>query len=226
MDGRGHQLGGQLQPIRPAGKQGLIGHPYHRGFKLVGGLRRIGGSGQNISPALTWCDPMDGMFARGGALELGLALRWSLLEGVPEIIRTSSTKEEQFQRLASLIDEFDSISDGAYRELPVEPSAALDRHGVPDLGGFGAVRDDRVPAWSTIKGRHADIQVPCAWVRSELGGTQSVSRLCRPTLGIQQRKPAAGFPFYTYSFPFSISGFIPALNPSKRKATEVAPASA
>src|SRR4051812_43986673 len=32
-----------------------------------------------IAPMMTWGDPMDGLFARGGALELGLLLPWSLL---------------------------------------------------------------------------------------------------------------------------------------------------
>jgi uncharacterized protein len=144
------------------GRVGMYGESYLGNTQLAAAIERPP-SLRAIAPALTWCDPMDGMFARGGALELGLALRWSLLEGVPELLRTSSSEKELFQRISSLIDEFDRITVGAYWELPVEPSAALERHGVPDLGGFGAIRDDRVPAWSTIEGRHVDIQVPCLY---------------------------------------------------------------
>jgi uncharacterized protein len=113
-----------------------------------------------IAPALTWCDPMDGMFARGGALELGLALRWSLLEGVTELVRTSPTANERLERISLLIDEFDRIDTDAYWELPVEPSAALKRHRVPDLGTFGAIRRDEVREWATVDGHHAEIKVP------------------------------------------------------------------
>ncbi len=48
-----------------------------------------------ISPAVTWSDPMDGLFARGGALELGLVVPWSLLQGLDYIGRSGASNESR-----------------------------------------------------------------------------------------------------------------------------------
>jgi putative CocE/NonD family hydrolase len=40
-----------------------------------------------ISPLMTWSEPMDGLFARGGAIELGITLHWSLFTGLDHLDR-------------------------------------------------------------------------------------------------------------------------------------------
>ena len=42
LDGRGHGLGRELEPIAAARDELVLGHPHDRGFELVGGLGRIG----------------------------------------------------------------------------------------------------------------------------------------------------------------------------------------
>jgi uncharacterized protein len=40
-----------------------------------------------IAPAVTWSEPDDGLFSRGGVLELGISVYWSLLQGADTLLR-------------------------------------------------------------------------------------------------------------------------------------------
>ena len=40
-----------------------------------------------MAPVMTWSDPMDGLFARGGAVELGITVPWTLRMGANVVER-------------------------------------------------------------------------------------------------------------------------------------------
>jgi uncharacterized protein len=109
-----------------------------------------------IAPAFTWSEPLDGLFARGGAVELGLALRWSIENGFESLGRAGLGAGER----ESLIDEWDRLgSDGCWG-LPVGELPALRRHAVPDLGGIRAVDDPAFAACCRVAGAYDRVAVP------------------------------------------------------------------
>jgi uncharacterized protein len=113
-----------------------------------------------ISPALTWSDPLDGLFARGGALELGLTLLWDLLTGTDHIARLPLSEAERTRRIETLLDDFDRLPSDGYRDLPVADNAVLRRHAVPDVGTIAMLSDSDVPGWCRVAGRHERVTVP------------------------------------------------------------------
>ena len=100
-----------------------------------------------ISPALTWSEPMDGLFRRGGAFELGVALPWSLQTGMNYL-------ERAHRDIAPVIDEYDRLVEGGYDQ------AVLNRHGLGDTGLFRSLDDPAFAARTRIAGRHSSVTVP------------------------------------------------------------------
>jgi len=128
-----------------------------------------------ISPSLTWCDPLDGLFARGGALELGLAVPWTLSTGASHLARLSASTGDGDQRLETLIDDYDALAGTGYWELPAGEMPVLYRHGLPDIGTFAMLHDAAVPTWCRVRGQHDQVTVPslntAAWYDIFLQGT-------------------------------------------------------
>jgi len=112
-----------------------------------------------ISPALTWSEPLDGLFARGGAIELGLALRWSLENGFDSLGRLGLAADERARRVQALVDEWDRLATGCW-SLPVEAIPALRRHDLPDLGGIRALEDPEIAARCRVAGMYDRVAVP------------------------------------------------------------------
>jgi putative CocE/NonD family hydrolase len=113
-----------------------------------------------IAPALTWSEPLDGLFARGGALEFGLLVSWSLEQGVDHIARLDTSEEERRARTEDLIDDFDRITTDAYWALPADANPVLERHGVRPMPSVAAMRSPEVAAVCRVAGRQAEVDVP------------------------------------------------------------------
>lgn len=113
-----------------------------------------------IAPGMTWSEPNDGAFARGGALELGLALVWALEQGIDYLRRLDEHEDEIRRRLDALIDELDGLAETGFWELPVNDSPVLRRHRVPELGSIRTLRDRSFAARCRITGAHDRVQVP------------------------------------------------------------------
>jgi len=113
-----------------------------------------------ISPALSWCEPLDGLLARGGALELGLALAWDLMTGAGDIARRASAPEDALRRIDALVADFDRLPREGYWDLPVHEAPLLRRHDVRDLGTFDMLSDPEVADRSRVTGRHERVTVP------------------------------------------------------------------
>jgi putative CocE/NonD family hydrolase len=128
-----------------------------------------------ISPAVTWSDPMDGLFARGGAVELGLVVPWSLQQGLDYIARTSPDGDEARKRAEAVLDEWDRLDQDGYWDLPVHDIAVLRRHAVPDLGSIRVLDNPEIAGWCRVAGGYERVAVPAfhlgGWYDIFLQGT-------------------------------------------------------
>jgi putative CocE/NonD family hydrolase len=141
------------------GRVGMYGASYVGNTQWMAAIEQPPSLGA-ISPSLTWSDPLDGLFARCGALELGLALHWDLFMGAAHLERLPLPADVREHRLASLLDDYDRIVEDGYWNLPVHDMAVLRRHDAPDLGTVRMLEDPGVPEGSRIAGEHGRVTVP------------------------------------------------------------------
>ena len=138
-------------------------------------------------------DPLDGVFARGGALELGLALPWTLMMGAAWLARTIQDPETG-QRIGSILHDLDRLPAEGYWGLPVAQSPVLRRHKVPDLGTIRMLSEPDIVSWTQVTGSHQLVLAPAlnigGWYDICLGGTlanyvalQSLDREARLVIG-------------------------------------------
>lgn len=128
-----------------------------------------------IAPQITWSDPADGIFYRGGALELGLNVFWSLGQAMGQYSKAVSSTEELMDKLGTTIHDLDHVADKTYWELPSGASPALARTGQPDIGTQRGLNDPSSIDEATVAGRYSDVTVPslnvAGWYDVFLQGT-------------------------------------------------------
>jgi putative CocE/NonD family hydrolase len=112
-----------------------------------------------IAPQNTWSEPNDGLFMRGGALELGLNGWWTLFTGLGELPKRL-VGAELFQAMGALIADFDGLAERTYWELPAGRLPLIDRYGGPDIGTQRALDDPQSANYARIAGRHDAITTP------------------------------------------------------------------
>lgn len=142
-----------------SGKVGMYGESYCGNTQWMAAIERPP-SLSAISPALTWCDPRDGLLARGGAIELGLDLPWTLLMGVAHLERLGLSAQERSDRVARLLEDYDRLPERGYWDLPVREIEVLRRHGFPDLGSIRSSQEEDAIARCSVNGMHERVLVP------------------------------------------------------------------
>lgn len=127
---------------------------------------------QAIAPGVTWSDPNDGLFERGGAVELGLDVPWSLDTGAENIRRLAG---DAASLLKTLVEDYDDLAWRTYWELPSGHPPAIERSGVPDIGIRGALLDPLSAGHCRVTGRHEEVVAPAfnigGWYDIFLQGT-------------------------------------------------------
>jgi hypothetical protein len=141
------------------GRVGMYSASYCGNAQLLAAGARPAGLAA-ISPAMTWSEPMDGLCARGGAVELGVAVRWALENGFDVISRLSSSDSELERRAAAIIDDWDRLGQQGYWDLPASDLAVLRRHGIPDLGGIRVLNQPQIADRARVTGSYDRIEVP------------------------------------------------------------------
>ena len=142
-----------------------------------------------IVPAFTWSEPFDGLFGRGGAIELGLGGNWSLQQGANQLSRRwHDVPAERGRRLLALVAELDTLATKAYWELPADAFPAFARHQVPDLGYQRALADPGAVAACRVADKYDQLDLPTL----NIGGWFDV--FLQGTLDNYQAMSAAGRP--------------------------------
>lgn len=114
-----------------------------------------------IAPMITWSDPHDGLFSRGGAIELGISLPWSLAQGIDTVTRRYRERPAQLvAALGGLVADLDDAPSRTYWELPAHRHPAFLRHDIPELGYERSQREPEWVASCKVVGRHADVEIP------------------------------------------------------------------
>ncbi len=113
-----------------------------------------------IAPAVTPADFLDGAFARGGALELGITVPWTLQMGAAHLARLGLSEQELGERLAALLDDLDRLATDGYWGLPVHELPVLRRHGFPDIGTLRMLDDPDVVTRCRVAGEYEQVTVP------------------------------------------------------------------
>ncbi len=156
------------------GRVGMYGGSYCGSTQWSAAVERPPSLGA-IAPTVTWCEPLDGLLARGGALELGLELPWTLHTGVAHVGRLPLGDDERAARAGSLLSDFDALPTDGYWGLPTHDMAVLRRHGMPGLGTVRAEAEPPVADWSRVAGRHEQVEIPTfnigGWHDAFLQGT-------------------------------------------------------
>src|SRR4051812_4672576 len=96
-----------------SGRIGMYGGSYCGNAQWMAALERPP-SLAAISPLFTGSEPLDGLLARGGALELGITAEWTLQTGAGWLDRIGLTAAEVARRRAALIDDVDALTDVGY----------------------------------------------------------------------------------------------------------------
>lgn len=142
------------------GRVGMIGASYFGNTQWMAALSSPPEL-KAIAPQTTWSDPDDGLFARGGAVELGISLPWSLAQGVDTLMRRHADDPAVLgPALGALVSDLDQAASLGYWELPVGRHPAFQRHGIPEIG-FEHSRKD--PEWSAacrVAGRQTEVDLP------------------------------------------------------------------
>lgn len=113
-----------------------------------------------ITPLMTWSDPMDGVFARGGAMELGLGLMWALLLGPDQVSRSAGDALSIETRVQAVLDDWDLLPHRGYWALPVNDPRLLHYHGIEDVGAIRALKSPDISSMCGIAGRQKLARVP------------------------------------------------------------------
>jgi putative CocE/NonD family hydrolase len=143
-------------------------------------------------PSVTWCDPLNGLAFRGGAIELGLQAHWGLQMGFDVLSKQQHANPSALgAAIASLAHEIDELGPSGYASLPLSDFAPLRRQ--PMLQRFfeqvHRPLDRTFLDPITIAGKHARVQVPTfnmgGWYDIFLGDTlanfSAMRQLGRPT---------------------------------------------
>lgn len=154
------------------GKVGMFGGSYHGNTQLLAAIAAPS-SLAAISPAMTWSEPLDGLLARGGAIEVGMELSWALLCGLDDVERREDDPASVARRLDQILDDWDALGDSGYWRLPIDQLDTRRAYGFP---GFGSLADATETArLCRIAGAHERIQVPslhmAGWYDVFLQGT-------------------------------------------------------
>jgi putative CocE/NonD family hydrolase len=142
------------------GSVGMVGGSYFGNTQWMAALSKPPEL-KAIAPLITWPDPDDGLWTRGGAIELGITVPWSLMQGADTLMRRHRTDLEGLvSSITGLVRDLDGLASGGYAELPAGRFHAFARHDLPELG---YERSRREPEWAAscrVAGRYDEVDLP------------------------------------------------------------------
>ncbi|BCP14068.1 hypothetical protein MINTM021_09770 [Mycobacterium paraintracellulare] len=138
---------------------------------------------------MTWSEPDDGLFSRGGVLELGTSVFWSLLQGAHTLQRRRADDPAVLGgAMSALVSDIDHVATSGYWEVPAEHHPVFARHRLAELS---FERSRREPEWSAscrVAGRQPEVELPSL----HIGGWYDI--YCQGTLDNFTAMQSAGRP--------------------------------
>ena len=116
-----------------------------------------------IVPFVTWCDPLNGLAFRGGALELGVTAHWTLQMSFDLLARQHRGDMQRMgAAFASLAREIDELGPSGYASLPLAEFGPLRRQPMLPLLFERVAHPMDADALQnlTIAGKHERAQIP------------------------------------------------------------------
>jgi putative CocE/NonD family hydrolase len=111
-----------------------------------------------IAPGTTWSEPMDGLYARGGAVELGLSVQWSLEHGLADLNRRFVGPELESRRNQAITD-YDRVAVDGYWGVPVTDLPVYRRNSVPEFGAIRVIDEPAIAAYPRVAGHGEEIAI-------------------------------------------------------------------
>lgn len=142
-----------------SGRVGLVGGSYCGNTQLMAAIEQPPAL-KAITPTMTWCDPTDGLVARGGAVELAIISNWGLTQGFDWLSRMSPTEHETAERSSALARDIDRLPDEGYWHLPVSEMQVLRAHDVPTFVSLSKATEAGSTDQMRVAGKHERVDVP------------------------------------------------------------------
>ncbi|MEJ7925625.1 CocE/NonD family hydrolase [Sphingobium sp. AN641] len=145
---------------RSNGRVGMFGASYFGNAQWMAAAAQPPSLGA-IAPMVTWCDPMNGLYGRGGAVEWGLEVPWTMQMGFEFLLKHPTiAPEAKMPLVGELLADLDGLKSGAYWDLPIRRSPTLAKYELPGLGAIRAIDHPETIAWCRVSGQHDRIEVP------------------------------------------------------------------
>lgn len=146
------------------GQVGMYGVSYF-GFTQWAAAVRQPPALKAIVPGVTWADPFDGLFFRGGAVELGTVANWLLGMGLDTLFRRHGQNPAELgPAVAALCRAMDALGPTGYWALPLGSFAPLRRPEVApilfEVLPAGLDRSQPAVAATSLLGRHTQVLAP------------------------------------------------------------------
>jgi len=146
------------------GKVGMYGASYFGFTQWVGAVHSPPAL-KAMVPYITWCDPLNGVFFRAGALELGTSANWQLSMGLNVLMRRYANDPDPRHLGGAIYQwarETDALGPEGYWSLPLKDFGPLKRTDVaPDFfEAIGHPMDREHAEPLTILGKHENVIVP------------------------------------------------------------------
>ncbi|HLV99153.1 MAG TPA: CocE/NonD family hydrolase [Ktedonobacterales bacterium] len=161
------------------GKVGTYGASYFGFTQWVGAIQSPPHLAAMV-PYITWANPHDGVFSRGGALELGIQASWLLETGLDTVLRRERGNPDPrvgYAKMVALAQEIDRLPAEGYQSLPLKAFEPFRRTNLGE-SFFDGIEHPFAPEYSapsTILGHHGKVNVPCynagGWYDIFLAGT-------------------------------------------------------
>lgn len=144
------------------GRVGMYGASYY-GFTQWSAAVHAPPALRAIAPFITWSDPRNGVFFRGGALELGTSANWNLAMAMDVAVRRHRDDRAALgSALHGIAADLDGLAANGYRSLPLEDFAPLARAGAIDhFRRLARADNDAEQVHETrIAGRYEQVDAP------------------------------------------------------------------
>jgi len=146
------------------GRVGMYGASY-QGAALLAAASRRPPALKGIAPMLCWRDPANGQTFRGGALEIGKLVRWTLMNMGDRLARRIPDKALAERRIAECAADLAALDADSYRPLPLSRQPLIARYD-PESEIFRYIARADAGALDSprLTGEHDRHDVPALWI--------------------------------------------------------------